>query len=840
MQRRRHPSRVRRSELIGVAAGLVAGVVMVAALTMAFDANHPATSGSPAATHLPALVDPEFLPTTLTSSNLSTSGEFGNGVASSGSIYAIGAPNEEEYSEGYEHYGDVHFVDTANGATGLVWGPGIDGSGDEFGVAVAMTSTDIVVGAAGYDSEAGAVFVYSYALEVVAGHNVIATTELGMYTSPDPKTSEGGGQFGRSVAISGSLVAVGAPDENVSGVLDAGHAYIINLKTNALTQLTSPSVQGDENFGLSVAISGNEVLIGAPDAVSSADVDSGQAYLYSASTGDLVKTFVTPDPATTAAFGQAVAIDGTTAAVAGIYAGPSGPYHLSGAVYVYNLATNANFTLLSLHPTSYGGFGWSLAIDSNAILVGAPEETSNGSASAGNAYLFSSTSGALISSAFMPPNWPKLGYFGYSVALNGSDGLIVGAPYQYVGTVEFAGHAYIFHQIPLTFSSPDPLLSTDSVPGGLFGSTVSVDNGETVIGAPNETAGLGALAAGNAYWLPTSTGPVQGLTPSYIQTDARFGASVSTWGKLIVVGAPGQTAGGASDGAVYLFSAKTGGLEAMLTSPDPSPGGQFGASVATNGSTVVVGAPGEEHGAGTAYAFQEKTHMLTTYWKAVQLNSTHPSGRDPGANGEFGTSVAINGSTIVVGAPGENSTAGDVVQAGNAYVFDAANGTLVRTLTSPSPQSATGAFEGLGFGASVAISAAAIVVGAPVTSVGSVIESGYAYEFSSSTGALLHTLASLNPVAGGRFGLAVAINGGTIAVSAPDETAFGVSHAGNVYLISPSTGLVYDRYNSPEPSVALLFGDSVAIGHGGVLVAGEPGGTADAEAWAGTAYQFFF
>src|SRR2546421_695878 len=84
---------------------------------------------------------------------------------------------------------------------------------------------------------------------------------------------------------------------------------------------------------------------------------------------------------------------------------------------------------------------------------------------------------------------------------------------------------------------------------------------------------------------------------------------------------------------------------------------------------------------------------------AVTLASPNPQ-----LDGNFGQSVAISGTTVVVGAPGE--TANEAILAGNAYVFDAASGSLV-TFTDPNVEA-----RGF-FGTSVAISGTTVVVGAP-------------------------------------------------------------------------------------------------------------------------------
>src|SRR2546425_5801850 len=170
--------------------------------------------------------------------------------------------------------------------------------------------------------------------------------------------------------------------------------------------------------------------------------------------------------------------------------------------------------------------------------------------------------------------------------------------------------------------------------------------------------------------------------------------------------------------AAYASSAVT------LASPNPQLDGNFGQSVAISGTTVVVGAPGEtaslQLNAGNAYVFDAASGSL------VSTLTT----RNAVTFGDFGASVAISGTTVVVGAAGE--TAGGF--AGHAYVFDATTGDLIRTLTSPSAR-----FEG-DFGQSVAISGTTVVVGAPRETVNFVGHVGNAYVFDAASGSLISTL----------------------------------------------------------------------------------------------------
>ena len=128
----------------------------------------------------------------------------------------------------------------------------------------------------------------------------------------------------------------------------------------------------------------------------------------------------------------------------------------------------------------------------------------------------------------------------------------------------------------------------------------------------------------------------------------------------------------------------------------------------------------------------------------------------------------------MVGAPSE--TANGFSNAGHAYTFNAKTGALISTLTSPNAQ--TGGY----FGYSVAVSGSTVVVGAVDESAATKTAAGHAYTFNAKTGALISTLTSPNAQSIGEFGFSVAAAGKFVMVGAPYEIANGFSNAGHAYI----------------------------------------------------------
>ncbi len=182
-------------------------------------------------------------------------------------------------------------------------------------------------------------------------------------------------------------------------------------------------------------------------------------------------------------------------------------------------------------------------------------------------------------------------------------------------------------------------------------------------------------------------------------------------GNTIVVGSPDHTAGGnAKQGTAYVFtsSGTKWSQQQELTATDGAAGDEFGSAVAIDGDTAVIGAP--DHGAtvgpyyaGTAYAFVRNGNAWTQ-----QQAFTAAAGQQMI---EFGTSVAVSGDTAVVGSIGQSISPGEVISAGDAYVFVRSAGawTEQQQLTDEAY-----AYDSSNFGLVVAVSGDTLAVGLDV------------------------------------------------------------------------------------------------------------------------------
>lgn len=273
------------------------------------------------------------------------------------------------------------------------------------------------------------------------------------------------------------------------------------------------------------------------------------------------------------------------------------------------------------------------------------------------------------------------------------------------------------------------------------------------------------------------------LKASNTSEEALFGSSVAVDGDTLVVGAPGD--GGS--GAAYVFKLGASGWteQAYLKASNAQTGNQFGRSVSISGDTLVVGAPGENGGgtgAGAAYVFVRNGN---TWSQHAFLKASNVEAGDV-----FGAAVSISENTVMVGAPGEDDGG---INAGAAYVFlrNGANWTQQAYLK------ALNAEADDQFGTSVSISGDSAAVGAPHEDGGSfgingVVDnnkpnSGAAYVFlrTGSAWSQQAYVKASNPDNGDFFGRSVSLDGDTLAVGATHESSWAVDVNGDETLNGP-------------------------------------------------------
>jgi hypothetical protein len=376
-------------------------------------------------------------------------------------------------------------------------------------------------------------------------------------SAPDAVLS---GFLGNSVAISGDTAVAGAPGDDVGGRLDQGSAYVFvrNGGTWTLQQkLTAPDGAASEQFGWSVSISGNTVVVGAPGDDIGANADQGSAYVFTRSGAGwaLQQKLFQGDGQAADNFGWAVAAEGDTAVV-GAVLDDEGTQQNNGAAYVY----------------VRGAAGWALQ---SKLLAG--DRTSNSQ-------------------------------FGYSVGIS-RDRAIVAARFDGYGPfTPDRGAAYVFARAGATWSQDDKLMPHDRGFGDQFGYSVGISGDTAVVGSRFDDVGLNA-DQGSAYVFERkAAGWTQEarLTASDGTAHDEFGISVGVVDNTVVVGA---TQDPSRSGKAYFFA--RGGSnwvqQPTLVAPGGAAGDLFGLSVAVSGSTAVVGAGFDDARRGSVFIFSPLT-----------------------------------------------------------------------------------------------------------------------------------------------------------------------------------------------------------------------------------------
>lgn len=387
---------------------------------------------------------------------------------------------------------------------------------------------------------------------------------------------------------------------------------------------------------------------------------------------------VSPDPQALDEFGWSVAISGNTAVVGARNDDPDlggGPISQAGAAYVYVRSGTGWIFEAKLVPhdaKSGDTFGIAVAIEGNTVIVGASGRDVDDEENAGAAFVFTRDGINWKQRAELTAKDPfQDDGFGVSLAIDGST-LVIGADAKDLGELIDAGAAYVFIRQGGGWDQKAKLVASDAFLGEFFGGAVAVSDNRIIVGA-TQADPYDVTGPGQAYifegqgksWKETAV-----LSPESDRVGDFFGSAVAIYGGTAVVGAkfhdPDFGTGRITNaGAAYVFTHKNGdwNQQATLYPLDAVPFSEFGQSVAIEGNTIAVGADGMTQAgykqAGAVYLFANQNKEWVQQSKVVTDYVYE--------NDSFGRSVALSGDRLVVGANGRDP--GNMAQAGEAFVF---------------------------------------------------------------------------------------------------------------------------------------------------------------------------
>ncbi len=494
-----------------------------------------------------------------------------------------------------------------------------------------------------------------------------------------PIDPDGATFFGVSVTISGTTAVIGATGALV-GEEESGAAYVFTENEppfwNQHVKLTAGDRKGGDQLGYAVAISGNEIIAGAP-LQDAGGRSSGAAYIFQKSEeSGWVESSKLSDGETASEdqFGTSVAISGNIA-VSGAQQGDDIAPN-AGAAYIFE--RNRILWLQRGKLTAEDGkagdmFGNSVAISGETILVGAPGVDDAGP-EAGATYVFVRVDGEWIQQAkLIGTDIGAFDQFGSAVTVHENTAIIGAYAKDEVGTD--SGAAYVFVRNGNAWTQQAKLTPRDAVQGDHFGFSVSVHSDTAFIGAPLSNA---AGPDSGAAYLFTRNGTTWRQELQLLSNDIgigdEFGYAVDLINGAAIVGAPKEDRHQEDMGAAYVFveTRETWAQQAKLTASDAESGDEFGAAVALHEDTAIIGSWKDDHppvdrfsddklqiDKGSAYSFLRDGLS----W----VEKRRITGGDTSRSDLFGASVAIKGSFAIVGASGSDSAGGN---SGSAFIYN--------------------------------------------------------------------------------------------------------------------------------------------------------------------------
>ena len=379
-----------------------------------------------------------------------------------------------------------------------------------------------------------------------------------------PSDVRAGDQFGNAVSISGDTAVIGAKQAAVGQNQFQGAAYVYRRENGLWVfhqRIVWDAGFNSDEFGTSVAIRGDTIMVGVPRAYVSGNSFQGRVIVFRrfGSTWHHSQTLGAADGTQGDQFGQFISISGDTAMI-GAHTDDIGPYANQGSVYVFAKTQNGWFEkqkLTAPDGAASDNFG-NVSLSGETAVIGAFLASTGAEGSQGAAYVFAKNGGTwsfsqkLTATDGAPSDW-----FGSTVKIYG--GTIVAGAYNadINTTFDNQGASYIFTKTGNTWIQRQKITVGDAVPARGF-LVRSVNSNTIIASAARSTTGPG-YNRGMAYVFKAGVGGIWNFEQRLEASDAAnvdgFALEVEQFGNTILLGAlfAEGTPGVAQGGAAYVF-----------------------------------------------------------------------------------------------------------------------------------------------------------------------------------------------------------------------------------------------------------------------------------------------
>ncbi len=367
------------------------------------------------------------------------------------------------------------------------------------------------------------------------------------------------GRTAESMSSGNGKVVIGAGLASTDGLTSNGTVYVYDQDGSNQVQLFPGVKSSFAYFGNATSIGNSKIAIGAYGETMNGLANAGRVYIYDLDGGNEVKIDMSTSDLTQRAndyFGQSVAIFNNKVYIgANGWSGAANNQAQQGAVCVYDLSGNFEYSIQASDAAASDRFGFSVAAGNGKVAVGALGETS----STGAVYVYDAADGA-NEVKFTHAGSSTGDQFGYGVVI-GDNKIGVFSPNMTVGGNAARGGAWVFdldgtNEVELT-----PVAGGDGggAAGIKFGHSMTIDNGKVAVGAPNDQLSSGGVATQGLVFLYDLDG-TNGIIESAFDANVAdlFGSAVTLISGNLYIAASGGDDQNSNAGSIYLLDI-TGG-----------------------------------------------------------------------------------------------------------------------------------------------------------------------------------------------------------------------------------------------------------------------------------------